>query len=357
MPATNGACDTRKGPYTVAAGAGVRAIDATADRRRTLERHRAEPVQRHDAGRPADTGTSPSASATPRPAASPPATTSSRSATSRRRRRGPTPRTYTGTLLIDDSPPPTPYPARWTCSRRTAAERARRRTRGTPRAPTRARSGAGRRARTAADSQLDVIGNLASRTPWDVRRRRPTRRRSRRAATTRARPRRGAIRGSPGPIQFQPIEAERNYSFPLTNDWFDVELQPRRCGRARRAADISAAVDEPVRDAQPDARLVVPASASPRRTGTRSRATSASTPACDAPGGENDPGPRPVRRRARSPAPPTSRPRQREHDDRCRTAARRSRTCTSWQPIASAFYSPCVDGDYDSRHRPRVRAT
>ena len=103
-----------KGPYTVTADAGVRAIDvfASAD---NPQRHRAEPLPRHHAGRPGRTpARRRSASATNRPAASRPATTSSRSATSRAHgargpRRAPTP----ARCSLDDSPPPTPYLARW----------------------------------------------------------------------------------------------------------------------------------------------------------------------------------------------------------------------------------------------------
>ena len=139
-----------KGPYTVAAGSGVRAIDTTANAD-TRQRHRPATCTTAPRGRSSRTpARRPSASATRPPAASRPGDYFVRGLRLRRRERRPwtAPLTYTGTLPIDDSPPPTPYLARWEpVPGEPAAERAATPTRGTTRAPTRARSGAGGRAR------------------------------------------------------------------------------------------------------------------------------------------------------------------------------------------------------------------
>ena len=71
-----------------------------------------------------------------------------------------------------------------------------------------------------------VVGNLASRSPWDFRPASRTRRPSRRAATTRARPSRGRTPASPGPTGSSRSSPTRNYTFPWTNEWFTADCNP-----------------------------------------------------------------------------------------------------------------------------------
>ena len=132
----------------------------------------------------------------------------------------------------------------WRCSRRTR--------RSTTRTPTRARSGAGRPSRAAPRRrQLGLAG------PWDVdsRPRVPTRTTG---ATTRSRSTTGTatIRSRSAPSAPRQ-RIDREYTYPWTNQWHTSALQPggvrlAAAQRHRRRAG------EPVRDAQPDARLLVP---------------------------------------------------------------------------------------------------
>jgi hypothetical protein len=131
------------------------------------------------------------------------------------------PRTYTGTLQGDDSPPPPPYLARWkvfpanpplytvqgfpwnfpsTDTRETWCWRT---------AP-----GCDR-----------VIGNLASRAPWDhdLKTNSPT-------LTTRGNNAKAATSWThdllPSPPQYMPTSATRDYSYPWTNDWNQSLCEP-----------------------------------------------------------------------------------------------------------------------------------
>ena len=70
-----------------------------------------------------------------------------------------------------------------------------------------------------------VVGNPASRSPWDFDPQDRTRRRTRRAATTPARPSRGPTR----PARARPVppgQPDRDYSFPWTNEWFAQDCNP-----------------------------------------------------------------------------------------------------------------------------------
>ena len=130
-------------------------------------------------------------------------------------------------------------------------------------------------------------------------------------------------------------------TYPWTNQW-----HAQRCNPA--VFDVGAAqrhrrrAGEPVRDAQPDARLGVPARLHRGRPGTcrtfnvRPRRRWRTTPS------------RATRRPAASSA-----ARRRSRRATTRTSSRRataSQPITNmylWQPIAASFYAPCVDGDYD----------
>jgi hypothetical protein len=239
LPQTDGACDDRKGPFTVAAGANVRAIDTTAgsdsglndivlvlfngttevtraDSTTTPERIRYSPAGGVPAGdyfvQVCDFGDG-----------EPPSD----------------PRGYTGTLLIDDSTPPAPYLARWSLfganpplNPQPADPW------GNPSTDTR-QKWCWRSSPTAGDCDR-VIGNLASRTPWDV-----DGKTGAATNTTIGNNARTAESwhndSDPGPTQFHPTSATRDYTFPWTNEWYTRDCNPAGAV-PRQSFDVSAAV-------------------------------------------------------------------------------------------------------------------
>ena len=145
---------------------------------------------------------------------------------------------------------------------------------------------------------------------------------------------------APGPSGHQPFSAGRNYSFPWTNAGTRAAA-PRPACAAHRERHLGRG-GEPLRRCTTACTTGPTASASPRRTGTSRRRTTATrrraarTTPCSA-------SRRQVHHRRLSELP---RPRQREHA----AAAGRRLPITNmylWQPLAGAFYAPCVDGDYD----------
>jgi hypothetical protein len=225
LPEADGGCDVRKGPYTVAEGSGVRAIDTTANADSNfndivliLFRGDTQFVRMDSTTSPERIRYSPAGGV---PAGdyfvqvcdfagddTPPVT----------------PRTYTGTLLIDDSTPPAAYLARWNLFpanpplNTLAADPW-----GNPNSDTR-RRWCWRASRTAADCD-HVVGNLASRTPWDVdgKTGAPTNTTIGNNARTAESWLNG---GAPGPNQFRPTSATRDYTFPWTNDWYTRDCNP-----------------------------------------------------------------------------------------------------------------------------------
>jgi extracellular elastinolytic metalloproteinase len=224
LPAQDGACDVRKGPYTVTADAGVRAIDAfanadtpaqdiilrlyrgdellvEADSLRTPERLRYEP----EGGVPAGDYY---AQVCEFPDDVPPVE----------------PRTYTGTLTLDTSTPPAAYLARWrifAANPLLASLPAD--PWGIPSTDVR-QNWCWREGETANDCDR-VIGNLASRAPWDydVKASTPTN-------TTLGNNARTAESWTdpflPAPNQFRPVSPTRDYSFPWTDAWNRSDCNP-----------------------------------------------------------------------------------------------------------------------------------
>lgn len=124
------------------------------------------------------------------------------------------PRTYTGTFTIDDTPPPPPYLARWTLF---------------PANPPLGALDAYPWNRPGTDTREtwcwvgapgcdEVIGNLASRAPWDhdLKADTPT-------FTTRGNNASAAESWThpllPSPTQFRPTSLARDYTFPWTDEW------------------------------------------------------------------------------------------------------------------------------------------
>ena len=247
------------------------------------------------------------------------------------------PRTYTGTVTLDNSPAPAPYLARWDLFpanpplNTDAADPW-----GNPSTDTR-QKWCWKASTTASDCDR-VVGNLASRTPWDVdgktgaqtntttgnnartaeswrtvlSRGRTSSGRSARRATTRSR---GRTRGSPATATV----ANRVRSARASTS----RRRSRTCSRCTTACTTGRTC-----------------SGSPRTTGTRSRATSASR--------------RPSARTTQSsaiPRPGRSRRRKDRDNANMTTLPDGSSSITNmylWQPLAGAFYPPCVDGDYDA---------
>ena len=349
LPPQDAGCDTPKGPFTVADGSGVRAIDVFANADNAGERHRPQalPAARPTRSPSRTPSARPSASATRRTAASRRATTSSRSASSATARRRS--RRSRGRGRSGSTPPPRPSPSPRAGARSRPTRRCdpSRRIRGTTRAPTRARTSAGSRARRRRTATASSATSRRARRGTSTPRRTP--RRTRRAATTPRRPSPGPTPASPGANQFHPVSPTRDYTFPWTNEWFTQGLQPghavRRRVPGRQELRRLGGGDEPVRDAQPHARLLLP----PRlHRGQLQR------PAVELRAHRVLPRERPgARRRAgrRDAAPPGVYAIARNNANMATLPGRhrrRSRTCTCGSRSRARFYPPCVDGDYDA---------
>jgi extracellular elastinolytic metalloproteinase len=222
LPAADGGCDVRKGPYTVAADDHIRAIDvfagadhplqdivlnlyfgdtrvAEADQLRTPERIRYAP-----SGGPApgdyfvevcefDDNEPPVE-----------------------------PRTYQGTVTLDNTAAPAPYLARWKVFPANpplatmSADPW-----GHPNTDTRERW-----CWRAAENECDrVVGNLAARAPWDhdVKANLAT---STTIGNNAVTAESWTHQSVPSPTQFRPVSATRDYSFPWANTWSETDCNP-----------------------------------------------------------------------------------------------------------------------------------
>src|SRR4051794_3931283 len=214
LPAADGGCDVTKGPYTVAAGDGIRAIDVFANADSTMNDivlklfRGTEQVAEGDSVRtPERIRYAPANGVVPAGDyyvqvcefggdGTPPVD----------------PRSYTGTVTLDNSPVPAPYLARWDLFpanpplNTLAADPW-----NNPSTDTR-QEWCWKASTTASDCNR-VIGNLASRTPWDVD--------GKTGATTNTTIGNNARTAEswvdpvqPGPNQFRPISPTRDYTFP-----------------------------------------------------------------------------------------------------------------------------------------------
>jgi extracellular elastinolytic metalloproteinase len=345
LPAEDGSCDTRKGPFTVAADDGVRAIDvfanadsnlndivlklfqgatevAEADTLRTPERIRFAP----DGGVPAGDyfvqvcefgdGVPPVE-----------------------------PRTYTGTITLDTSAPPAPFLARW---------------RAFPANPPLAALQADPWNHPNTDTRQNwcwnastnpadcdkVIGNLASRSPWDFspKANAPTN-------TTAGNNARSAESWTdpiqPAPNQFMPTSPTRDYSFPWTNAWANADCDPGNpYGTAfvvGQSFDVSAAATNlfAMHNRMHDFSYLLGFT---EQNFNAQESNFGLTEAFR----ENDPVVGDVQAGAAIP-PPDVYGVARDNANMI-TLPDGSSSVTNmylWQPIAGAFYAPCVDGDYD----------
>ena len=180
--------------------------------------------------------------------------------------------------------------------------------------------------------------NLASRAPWDfsVRTGTPT-------FTTLGNNARTAEAWSspltPGPTGFRPVSAS-----PRVRLSVDERLERSKCFTPfvpGESHDIAAAIDEPVRDAQPDARLDVPPRlhrAALERAGVELRHRRHR---------RERPGDRQLAGRRASGGFPSYLGRDNANMVALPDGVPPITNMYLWQPIAGTFYAPCVDGDYD----------
>jgi extracellular elastinolytic metalloproteinase len=334
LPAQDGGCDTQKGPFTVADGAGVRAIDvfanadsnlndivlklfagttqvAEADTVRTPERIRYAP----DGGVPASDyfvqvcefgdGQAPVE-----------------------------PRTYTGTVGLDTSAAPAPYVARWDANPANpplnplAADPW-----NNPSTDTRTEM-CWKQSTTASDCGV-VVDNLASRSPWDFspKANAPTNT----TAGNNVREAESWQDGSqPGPNQFQPVSATRDYTFPWTNEWFNKDCDSSGLV-VGKSLDVSAAAVNlfTVHNRMHDFAYLLGFT---EENFNSQESNFGRTEAFR----ENDPVVGDVQAGAAVGV---------RDNANMSTLPDGSSSITNmylWQPLAGSFYPPCVDGDFDA---------
>jgi hypothetical protein len=339
LPATDGGCGPQHGPFTVSAGDGVRAIDVFADAdtpaqdiilklfRNGTEVASADTVRTPERIRYAPTGGVPAGDYTAQvcefPDRTPPVE----------------PRTYHGTIDFDTSTPPAPYLARWSLfganpPLNTLASDPW----NNPSTDTR-QHWCWRASTTASDCDR-VIGNLASRVPWDfdVKANAPTNTTLGNNAHTAESWTDDTL---PAPFQFRPVSTTRDYTFPWTNAWNKADCNP---GTPQNSAfvpgqsfDVSAAAVNlfTMHNRMHDFSYLL---------GFNENNWNAqdSNFGLTEPGRENDA----VTGDVQSGALVGTR-----NNANMITLPDGSSSITNmylWQPVAGSFYAPCVDGDYDA---------
>ena len=222
LPAAEGACDTRKGPYTVEAGDHIRAIDVFAGADHPLQ----DIVLNlyHGDTRVADAD----ALLTPEriryaPAGGPAPGDYFVEVCEFDDSEGPVePRTYQGTVTLDNTAAEAPYLARWKVF---------------PANPPLATLNADPWSNASADTRERwcwrlaqnecerVVGNLAARAPWDhdVKANVAT---STTIGNNAVTAESWTHQSVPSPTQFRPVSATRDYSFPWANTWATSDCNP-----------------------------------------------------------------------------------------------------------------------------------
>jgi hypothetical protein len=332
VPGTDAACDVRKGPFT--AGPGTRSLTGFA----------AATIQNNDivfnlffgaSTTPlisADTGTSPEQFRYAPAGGVPPGDYFVQVCDFADGAAWAVPRTYTGTVTIDDSPAPPDYWARWSAF---------------PANPPLATSDMFPWGHPDTDTRQTwcwraaegcdrVVGNLASRAPWDYDARAnvttfTTSGNNNKAATS------WASGGSPSAPQFMPVSnPQRDYRYPWTNDWNN-----RLCQRA--------AVETPG-STYDDAAATVNLFAMHNRMHDFSYYLGFTEPNFNAQSGnfglteafqEGDPLIGDVQSGLQSGS------RDNANMSTMPDGVSSITNMFMWQPIAGSFYAPCVDGDYD----------
>jgi hypothetical protein len=346
LPAQDGGCDTQKGPFTVADGSGVRAIDvfANADSnlndivlklfRGTTEVAEADTVRTPERIRYAPTGGVPAGDynvavcefADGQPPVDP--------------------RTYTGTIDFDTSPPPSPYTARWDANpANPPLNQLPSDPWNDPSTDTRVEM-CWKQSTTPSDCGT-VVGNLASRSPWDFspKANAPT---DTTAGNNAHEAESWQDAGQPGPNQFMPTSTTRDYTFPWTNEWFTKDCNPGSPYGANfevgKSFDVAAAAVNlfTVHNRMHDFSYLLGF--------TEDNFNSQeSNFGLTEPFRENDPVVGDVQAGAAM-QPPAVYAVARDNANMS-TLPDGSSSITNmylWQPLAGAFYPPCVDGDFDA---------
>jgi hypothetical protein len=338
VPATEGACDTMKGPYTVAAGDNVRALDVFA----SADLFTNDIVLNLYAGTTlltsADTGTSPERIRYEPSGGVPAGDYFVQVCDFVGQGVWQDPRTYTGSVTFDTSAAPAPYLARWDLfpanpPLNTLASDPW----NNPSTDTR-QEWCWKASTNAADCNR-VAGNLASRTPWDVD--------GKTGAATNTTMGNNASTGEqwkvngPGPNPFRPMSSTRDYTFPWTNQWFttDCNVPDRTVGES---VDISAAVTNlfTMHNRMHDWSYLL------GFTEDNWNAQSSNFGLTEA-FRENDP----VTGDAQAAAFPPAGATAQRNNANMTTLPDGSPSYSNmylWQPQAGAFYPPCVDGDFDA---------
>jgi extracellular elastinolytic metalloproteinase len=182
-----------------------------------------------------------------------------------------------------------------------------------------------------------VVGNLASRAPWDVdgKTGAPTNTTMGNNARTAESWEDG---GQPGPNQFQPLSTARDYTFPWTNQWFtsDCNVPDPQIGQS---VDVAAAVTNlfTMHNRMHDWSYLL------GFTEDNWNAQSSNFGLTE-PFRENDP----VVGDTQAGAFADSKDRDNANMSTLPDGSSSITNMFLWQPLAGAFYAPCVDGDYDA---------
>jgi extracellular elastinolytic metalloproteinase len=346
LPPEDGGCDERKGPFTV--GDGARALDVFVNSdmmANDLVLHVFNATTEIP-GSPVDTGTTPERIRFSPTGGVPPGDYFIQVCEFGDGTPPGEPRTYTGTVTIDTSVPPASYLARW---------------RAFPANPplnplafdpwnnpsddTRVNM-CWRQSTTASDCDM-VVGNQASRAPWDFspRLNAPTNT----TAGNNARSAESWLNsGGPGPNQFQPVSPIRDYTFPWTNEWFTKDCDPGTPYGANfvvgKSFDVSAAAVNlfTVHNQMHDFSYLLGFT---EQNWNGQESNFGLTESFQ----ENDPVLGDVQAGAALPPPGVYG--NARNNANMATAQDGTPSTTNmylWQPVAGGFYPPCVDGDFDA---------
>jgi hypothetical protein len=223
LPPADGACDTRKGPYSVEADDHVRAIEVFANADAPLQDIVLRLYQGTTEVAEADAITTPERIRYSPAGGVPPGEYFVEVCEFEDASVPVEPRTYRGTVTLDTSAAPAPYTARWTVFGANPPLHT------LPADPwnhpnTDTRERWCWRQAASADCTR-VVGNLASRAPWDhdTRTGLPTSTTIGNNAVTAESWTHASV---PSPTQFRPVSATRDYTFPWTNAWNRADCNP-----------------------------------------------------------------------------------------------------------------------------------
>jgi extracellular elastinolytic metalloproteinase len=343
LPAAEGACDTRKGPYTVEAGDHIRAIDVFAGADHPLQDIVLNLYQGDTRVAQAD------ALFTPEriryaPAGGPAPGNYFVEVCEFDNNTGPVePRTYQGTVTLDNTAAEAPYLARWEVF---------------PANPPLAAMDADPWNHSDADTRERwcwrltqnecerLVGNLASRAPWDhdVKTNVST---STTIGNNAVTAESWTHQSVPSPTQFRPVSATRDYSFPWANTWSQNDCNPGNpYGTAfvrGQHPDVPAAVTNlfVMHNRMHDWSYTLGFT---EQNWNGQASNFGQTEAFR----ENDPVVGDAQAGALIP-PPNGYALARDNANMNTLPEGQSPVTNMylWQPIAAAFYAPCVDGDFD----------